>query len=91
MLNTAENKEYEENIDLGFNTLQVLEQLEKEAQALNEEKMNLLDMQEKLWLKISAEIENRRKKNEKLRMEVEELREKCNELTRAMNTCTAGQ
>ena len=91
MLNTAENKECEENQDFGSNTLQVLEQLEKEAQALNEDKMNLLDMQERLWLKISAEIENRRKKNEKLRMEVEELREKCNELTRALNTWTTGE
>lgn len=91
MLNTTENKECEENIDLGFNTLQVLEQLEKEAQALNEEKMNLLDMQERLWLKVSAEIENRRKKNEELRMEVEELRKKCDELTRVLNTWTAIQ
>jgi predicted RNase H-like nuclease (RuvC/YqgF family) len=91
MLNTAENKECEENQDVGFNTLQVLEQLEKEAQELNEEKMNLLDMQERLWLKISAEIENRRKKNDELRMEVEELRKKCDELTRVLNTWTVGQ
>jgi predicted RNase H-like nuclease (RuvC/YqgF family) len=90
MLNTAANKECEENQDFGSNTLQVLEQLEKEAQELNEEKMNLLDMQERLWLKISAEIENRRKKNEELRIEVEELRKKCDELTRVLNTWTAG-
>ena len=91
MLNTAENKECEENQDFGSNTLQVLEQLEKEAQELNEEKMNLLDMQERLWLKISAEIENRRKKNEELRIEVKEIRKKCDELTRALNTWTTGQ
>lgn len=89
MLNAAENKEAEENQDFGSNTLQVLEQLEKEAQALNEEKMNLLDMQERLWLKISAEIENRRRKNEELGMEAEELRKKCDELTRVLNTWTA--
>ena len=91
MLNAVENKEREENQDFGSNTLQVLEQLEKEVQELNEEKMNLLDMQERLWLKISAEIENRRKKNEELKIEVEELRKKCNELTRVLNTWTAGQ
>ena len=91
MLNTAENKEREENQDFGFNTLQVLEQLEKEAQDLNEEKINLLDMQKRLLLKISAEIENRRKKNEELKIEVEELRKKCDELTRVLNTWTVGQ
>lgn len=91
MLNTAENKEFEENQNFGLKTLQVLEQLEKEAQELNEEKMSLLDMQERLWLKVSGEIENRKTRNEKLRMEIKELREKCNELTRVLNSWPAGQ
>ena len=91
MLNAVEKKKHEENQDFGSNTFQVVELLEKEAVELNEEKMNLLDMQQRLWLRISAEIENKRKQNEEVKIEIEELREKCNELTRILNTWTAGK
>ena len=85
MLNTASNEENEESRNCGLNLLQTLEQLEKEAQLLSDEKADLLSIEEKLWFMINKEIENRRRKNEELRMEVEEQKSKCVELTRILN------
>jgi predicted RNase H-like nuclease (RuvC/YqgF family) len=85
MLNTASNEENGESRDCGLSLLQTLEQLEKEAQLLSDEKADLLSIEEKLWLMINEEIENRRRKNEELRMEVEEQKSRCEELTRILN------
>ena len=86
MLNTSESEEHTEKQDYGLDTLQFLEQLEEEAKSLNEEKINLLDLQEKLWFRISEEIENKRQKNEELKKEVEELKKKCEEISSILNT-----
>jgi hypothetical protein len=88
MLNTSESEEHTEEQDYGLDTLQFLEQLEEEAKSLNEEKINLLDLQEKLWFRISEEIENKRQKNEVLKKEVEELKKKCEEISRILNIYT---
>jgi hypothetical protein len=88
MLNTSESEEHTEKQDYGLDTLQFLEQLEEEAKSLNEEKINLLDLQEKLWFRISEEIENKRQKNEVLKKEVEELKKKCEEISRILNIYT---
>ena len=85
MLNTANKEENGEGRDSGLNHLQTLEQLEKEAQLLSDEKADLLSIEEKLWFMINKEIENRRMKNEELRMEVEEQKSRCVELTRILN------
>jgi predicted RNase H-like nuclease (RuvC/YqgF family) len=85
MLNTASNEENEECRDCGLSLLQALEQLEKEAQLLNDEKADLLSIEEKLWFMINREIEDRRRKNEELRTEVEEQKSRCVELTRILN------
>jgi hypothetical protein len=69
----------------GLNLLQVVEQLEKEKQLLTDEKADLLEIEAKLWLMIDEEVEDRRRKNEALRMDVEDLRRKCEELTRVLN------
>jgi hypothetical protein len=84
-LNTSDSKDYIEKQDCGLDTLQFLEQLEEEAKSLNEEKINLLDMQEKLWFKISEEIENKKQRNKKLKKEVDELRKKCDDLDRILD------
>ena len=91
MLNTSESEEHTEKQDYGLDTLQFLEQLEEEAKSLNEEKINLLDLQEKLWFRISGEIENKRQKNGELKKEVEELTKKCEEITRILNIYTQKQ
>jgi predicted RNase H-like nuclease (RuvC/YqgF family) len=85
MLNTASNEENEESRNCGLSLLQILEQLEKEAQLLSDEKADLLSIEEKLWFMINKEIENRRRNNEELRMEVEEQKSRCVELTRILN------
>jgi len=91
MLNTSESEEHTEEQDCGLDTLQFLKELEEEGKSLNEEKISLVDLQEKLWFRISEEIENKRQKNEKLKKEVEELRKKCEELNRILNVFTQKQ
>jgi hypothetical protein len=91
VINTSNSQVCSEKEDYGLDTLQVLEQLEEEAKALNEEKMNLLDLQEKLWFKIAEEIENKRQKNEELKREIEELKKKCDEIARILNANVMGQ
>ena len=91
MLNTSEREEHTEKQDYGLDTLQFLKELEEEAKSLNEEKINLLDLQEKLWFRISGEIENKRQENGELKKEVEELTKKCEELSRILNIYTQKQ
>jgi hypothetical protein len=83
---TKEKQVYILNNDLQvLEELRVLEELEKEEKMLYEEKMNLLDIENKLVLKINEEIENKRQKREQLRVEVEDLRKRCEELTNLLN------
>jgi predicted nucleic acid-binding Zn-ribbon protein len=72
------------------NTLQVLEELEKEAKMLSEEKINLQNIEKELNLKINEEIENRRQKREQLKIEVVDLRKRCEELTNFLNSRNPG-
>jgi hypothetical protein len=81
-------EEHAEKEDCGLNTLQILEELENETKALNEEKMKLMETQEKLWFKIAEQVEDKRKINEKLKMEIEELKSKCDELAKIVNAFT---
>ncbi len=66
--------------------LQVLEQLEKEVQILNYDRNCLLETEQVLWFKANEEIEAKRRKNKKLRLEVEKKRANCMELARILNT-----
>ena len=79
----SEEKWKRQGYDLSL--LQVLEQLEKEIRLLSNEKENLVEIEEKLWFMINEEIETKRRKNEELRMEVEEQKTRCVELTRFLN------
>ena len=89
MLNVSDNeknKETQEKQDFEIDTtLNVLEELEKETKMLYDEKVNLLDVEEKLRLKINEEIENKKQKKEQLKREVEELKKRCEELTKLLN------
>jgi predicted RNase H-like nuclease (RuvC/YqgF family) len=44
-----------------------------------------------LWFMINTEIEAKRRTNEELRMEVEEQKSRCMELTRIFNACIREQ
>jgi len=85
MLNTASNEENGEGRDFGLSLLQTLEQLEKEEQLLSDEKADLLSIEEKLCFMINEEVEAKKRKNKELRMEVEEQKSRCEELTRILN------
>jgi len=91
MLNAQDNELPKENQDYHLNKLEDLEKLEKEEESLIQEKEDLMEAEEQLWLRISVEIENRRRRNMELKQEVEQLRRKCEELTRVLNRSVISQ
>jgi len=91
MLNAQENELPKENQDNNLNKLDDLEKLEKEEESLIQEKKDLMEAEEQLWLRVSVEIENKRRRNMELKQEVEQLRRKCEELTRVLNRSVISQ
>jgi hypothetical protein len=91
MLNAQTNELPKENQDSHLHNLEVLEKLEKEAELLIQEKEGFMEAEEQLWLRISVAIENRKQKNKELKQEVEQLRRKCDELTRVLNRSNISQ
>ena len=91
MLNTQHNELPEENQDCHLKNLEVLEELDKEAEILVKEKEDLIEAEEQLWLRISAAIENNKQRNNELKQEVEQLRSKCNELAEVLNRSNLSQ
>lgn len=65
--------------------LLVLQELEREEGSLLEKKQELLNLEEKLQLKIKEEIDARKCKIEALKNEVSELRRQCEELAGVLN------
>jgi DNA repair exonuclease SbcCD ATPase subunit len=87
MVEASTNEEAKQKQNCTLDTaLQDLEELEKEAKMLYEEKMNLMDIEEELILKINEEIGNRRQERERLKTEVEDLRKRCEKLTNFLNS-----
>jgi hypothetical protein len=91
MLNAQTNELPKENQDSHLHNLEVLEKLEKETELLIQEKEGIMEEEEQLWLRISVAIENRKQKNKELKQEVEQLRRKCDELTRVLNRSNISQ
>jgi hypothetical protein len=91
MLDAQTNELPKENQDSHLHNLEVLEKLEKEAELLIQEKEGFMEAEEQLWLRISVAIENRKQKNKELKQEVEQLRRKCDELTRVLNRSNISQ
>jgi hypothetical protein len=85
MLEEGSNEKNGENQRRVSESLQAYEQLDKEAKMLTVEKEDLSAIEEELHFMLYEEIENRRKRNLSLRMEVEEQKRKCVELTRILN------
>jgi hypothetical protein len=91
MLNAQTNELPKENQDSHLHNLEVLEKLEKETELLIQEKEGIMEEEEQLWLRISVAIENRKQKNKELKQEIEQLRRKCDELTRVLNRSNISQ
>jgi hypothetical protein len=87
MLEESSNEENKKNQNCILNNaLQILEELDKEMKMLCDEKTYLLDIEDKLILKINEEIETKRQKREQLKTEIGELKRRCEELTNFINT-----
>lgn len=93
MLNASGNEKnegnaVEEKVEEGGLSLNIAEELngvEKEVYMLQEEKENLMKIEEELWFKISEELERRKQRKESLQREIEELRRRCEELAKVLN------
>lgn len=68
------------------NSLLVLDELGKEIDVLSEEKNSLLDIERKLEREIDKEVKRREQKRKVLKTEVENLKKKCEKLTFFVNT-----
>jgi hypothetical protein len=85
LTNRGNKEENEERQGCCLESLQVLEQLEKEAQKLDHEKKNLLDTEKVLLFKLKEAVDQKIKENQKLKLEVEKHRAKCIELAKTLN------
>jgi predicted RNase H-like nuclease (RuvC/YqgF family) len=74
------------NNTLGSNSVyKIIEELEQEKRWLHEEKLNLLDVEAHLQARINSEVENRKHENAGLRLEIEQIKQRCEVLTRFLN------
>jgi glucose-6-phosphate 1-dehydrogenase len=81
----SNNKENEERKSYGLTLLETFEQVEKETQLLQDERKSLLSMEEELWGKIKQEIEDKKQKNNQLRLVIEQQKTNCMNLAKALN------
>lgn len=65
--------------------VKAIEELDQENKRLHEEKTNLIDIEAKLQAKASEELAVRKQENDELRVEVENLKKRCEELTQYIN------
>ena len=68
-----------------FTFSQVLEQLEKEIQTLNDKKEYLLNVETALLFFINKKIEVKKKENQELKLEIEKQKANCIKLSNALN------
>jgi DNA repair exonuclease SbcCD ATPase subunit len=66
--------------------LAVLQNLQNEETALNEEKQNLMVLKGSLQNKVKDEIEQKQKSIQKLKFEISDLKNSCEDLTKLLNT-----
>ena len=80
-----EHKEEKNNGYREKELLLVLQNLEIEENSLLEEKLQLIEIEKKLQLKIKEEIEAKKRRIEELKNEIEELKRRCEELANVLN------
>jgi len=71
--------------EFGKTLSKAIEELEKENKRLHEEKANLMEIEAVLKAKVNEEVSMRKQENEELRLEVENLKKRCEELTQCLN------
>lgn len=67
-------------------TIEKLGDINKEIEALSEEKMNLVGIEKKLESEIEKETKRREKRRDALKTEVDRLKKNCKELALFVNT-----
>jgi predicted RNase H-like nuclease (RuvC/YqgF family) len=68
--------------------VKTIQELEQENKRLHDEKTNLMDIEAKLQSKVNEEVATRKQENEELKIEVEALKKRCEQLTRFLNKQT---
>jgi len=81
-----------ENIEeFGKSIDKTIEELEEEKRKLHQEKANLLEIEAKLQAKVSEELTNRKQENDELRIEIDNLKKRCEQLTQYLNRQTSNE
>ena len=75
-------------VECDRNVYKTIDELEQENKWLHDEKMNLLDIEAKLQARVSVEVENKKHENEELKLEIEQLKKRCEVLTQFLNKQT---
>jgi len=71
--------------ECGKSIVTTIQELEQENKRLHDEKTNLMDIETKLQAKVSEEVATRKQENEELRIEVEAIKKRCEQLTEFLN------
>jgi len=76
----------EEQHDDAQESLLLLKNLDNELKMLEEEKLSLHDIEEELHVRIKGEIDRKKQVVDQLKAEVSEIRERCEELAKFVNS-----
>ncbi len=71
--------------EYGKTVVEAIEELAKENKRLHEEKTNLLEIEAQLQLKVNEEVTMKKQENAELRLEIENLKKRCEILTQWLN------
>jgi NifB/MoaA-like Fe-S oxidoreductase len=74
--------------EFGKNIDKTIEELEQENKRLHQEKANLLEIEAKLQARVGEEFAVRKRENEELRTEIDNLKKRCEQLTQYLNRQT---
>lgn len=85
MFESGSNKGIEERKTYGLTLLEAYEQVQKDAQSLQEERERLLDIEDNLWDRIKQEIEAKKLKNHQLKLAIEQQKTNCMNLAKVLN------
>jgi hypothetical protein len=73
------------NLECRESVYKTLEELEQQNKWLRDEKTNLLEIEAKLQARAFEEVESRKQENSELKLEIEQLKNKCGSLTQFLN------
>jgi hypothetical protein len=85
LFESGSNKGNKERKTYGLTLLEAYEQVQKDAQLLQEERGHLLGIEENLCNRIKLEIEAKKRKNHKLKLAIEQQKTNCINLAKVLN------